>query len=318
MAGQPYSRRRLRLSSRRRGGFTIIEILVAVAIIALLVAILVPTMRNARKQARRTVCLSHLHQIAVALYTYQADQKGKAPQQGGLDPGTDQMALYSHPKPVRLGMLYPKYVGNDENIFFCPDGTRNALINKGNNGRAALFPWSNWGVREWVYGSYEYRPRYDASQGGTGEYIGVNFEKDPPYTSVASDAFSGYIESWGPYPSHTPVVDGPKMLYYNVAYIDGSGQGVKDFPTRSAVSGYTDKMEFHTRAAAPAQHDPFTTSPTSYSPSLTLQGWYTGLNAAFNAKLPSATGTAAELAKRLQILNTTNHIDRGWTFFDKR
>jgi hypothetical protein len=258
-----------------------------------------------------------MHQLAVALFTYQADHKGNAPRQWGLDPGTDQMALYRHPKPVRLGMLYPRYIGKNEDIFFCPDGTENALINKGESG-LALFPWSNWGVKEWVYGSYEYRPRYDASAGGTGEYIGVDFVFDPPNTAVAADAFSGYIESWGPYPAHSPVEDGPKVLYYNVAYIDGSARLMKDIPTKSSVAGFSGKVEFHTRAAAPAQADPFKTSQTIVRGSMTLAAKYTGLNAAFNGKLPPANGTQGERTLRDQILNTTNHIDRGWTFFDRQ
>lgn len=302
-------------SRNAKHGFTLIEILVVISIIALLVAIFLPTLRKARAQSRRRVCLSNIHQLAVALYTYQSDHRGDAPRQWGIDPGTDQMALYAHPKPVRLGMLYPKYIGNDEDLFFCPDATENALLNKGETG-PALFPWSNWGVKEWVYGSYEYRPRYDATPGGTGEYIGVDFNKNPSRTAIAADAFSGYIESWGPYPAHTPVESGPTMLYYNVAYLDGSGRAVKDDQSTSAVGGFTDKLEFRTRAAAPAQQDPFQTNPTIAGPALTLAAKYTGLNAAFNSKLPPADRSADERRQRDQILATTNHIDRGWTFLD--
>lgn len=54
----------------KRKAFTLIEVLVVVAIIALLIAILLPSLRNARAQAKRTACLSQLHQIWVGCSSY--------------------------------------------------------------------------------------------------------------------------------------------------------------------------------------------------------------------------------------------------------
>lgn len=55
---------------RRQSGFTLIELLVVVAIIALLIAILLPSLRGAREQGRVAVCLSNLHNIGIAAYSY--------------------------------------------------------------------------------------------------------------------------------------------------------------------------------------------------------------------------------------------------------
>src|SRR5262245_18859001 len=51
-------------------GFTLMEVLVVAAVIALLMAILLPSLRQARVQSRRTVCQANLKQIAFALNAY--------------------------------------------------------------------------------------------------------------------------------------------------------------------------------------------------------------------------------------------------------
>lgn len=56
-----------------RASFTLIELLVVVAIIAVLVAMLLPTLNSARENARRAQCASNLHQLVVALQLYDQD-----------------------------------------------------------------------------------------------------------------------------------------------------------------------------------------------------------------------------------------------------
>lgn len=80
----------MRLHSQH--GFTLIELIVVIAIIALLAAILFPVFFSTREKARMTSCLSNVHQIAMAVQIYANDHDSVCPdattvwQQLNLDP----------------------------------------------------------------------------------------------------------------------------------------------------------------------------------------------------------------------------------------
>ncbi len=77
-------------NARRRSGFTLVELLVVIGIIALLIGILLPTLGRAREQGRGLACMSNLRQLGGAFLMYCNANKGWLPATGRGIP------LYGH------------------------------------------------------------------------------------------------------------------------------------------------------------------------------------------------------------------------------
>ena len=66
----------------KKNGFTLIEVLVVVAIIAILSAMLLPALQQAREKAHQVICMSNLKQIGLAIMMYADDYDGWLPWAG--------------------------------------------------------------------------------------------------------------------------------------------------------------------------------------------------------------------------------------------
>jgi prepilin-type N-terminal cleavage/methylation domain-containing protein len=73
------SRRDVR-SLRRRSAFTLIEILVVVAIISILAALLLPALSSAKARSKQVGCINNLKQLALGFQMYAADNEGRLPE----------------------------------------------------------------------------------------------------------------------------------------------------------------------------------------------------------------------------------------------
>lgn len=131
-----------RPGSKGSGGFTLVELLVVVAIIAILVGLLLPALSSARGSARRASCVGNLRQVGVALHTYSDDNAGLMPFGPRAGAFTSPSTLYPSTgaptsllslrdgAPVGLGLLLRQHLAGNSRALFCAGSDQ--PVNAGN------------------------------------------------------------------------------------------------------------------------------------------------------------------------------------------
>ena len=117
-----------RHTQHNRKAFTLVELLLVIAIILILVALLMPALERVQRRVDTVVCMSNLRQLMIAMNMYQGENRGEWPSSltytgcgyGLVDsPGATTPDVYwDDPDRVRRGVLFP-YV-NSLKVYVCP------------------------------------------------------------------------------------------------------------------------------------------------------------------------------------------------------
>jgi len=165
---------------RTQQKFTLIELLVVIAIIAILAAMLLPALGQAREKTKRMVCVSNLKQNYLALWQYAADYNGVMPRNSRED-GNMQLTVWEFYGEAQWGLLFP-YLGHATSweapkapkVLLCP-ATRQGLSWRETSYWAA-YPY-------WTY--VKVMPPLPWSPDNNRAY----FERIPAEACIASDFF---------------------------------------------------------------------------------------------------------------------------------
>ena len=243
-------------------GFTLIEVLVVVAIIALLLSILLPSLRKVKEQARIAVCQSNLHQVMIGFFSYVTQRGEYAPRAAGHELGgkTGRVGLIDPWLPAMMfGGGMPagerplnREIGNAHALFRCPADKGEPLW------WFDTEPYQATSTAYELYGSsYFYVSGYNRMIGviepmGLAKLVGLDFAYESFQASMLPNGKPVKVSFYprpekkvviGDIPIHRtmPGVIAPnpraqwhradgRNLWANVAYLDGHTGFVKVFP----------------------------------------------------------------------------------------
>ncbi len=229
----------------RNTGFTLIEMMLVVSIIALLISLVLPSLGKARSEARAVVCQSNLRQLSAAAITYSVNWRGKMfpyDNNGGLFYATFWMTLID------------QYTGDMDELRMCPetviDQAAQALAYSPGWGTAKAawgMPWTGgWGFLGRNYGSYGWnawmhsgRTSFVAGSGDVTDdrrhWKSIKLVKTPKITPFFSDM--NWVDTWFHNKPGGPISNPPANLFNENS---GAGRVCMDRHLRSVCHGYVD------------------------------------------------------------------------------
>jgi len=183
----------------RMGAFTLIELLVVIAIIAILAAILLPALADAKMQTQSVNCKNNLKQLVVSTLLYTSDSRGYS------FPIYDDTMAYNGGNSLWMGSLIA-YDAKVEIVRVCPTAARTNSTDAGGGAGAADTAWvwnatipylvGSYGFNGWMYTGDANQVASYAGAGGSAAYI-FNKEGDvqkPAWTPIVVDQV--WVDFW--------------------------------------------------------------------------------------------------------------------------